>query len=459
MQPRGGEDERLQRARAVCVVGVALACALALSGCADSLAGMSLPSLPKIQDINPFAEKEVPLPGKRIAVIQQENISGNLAAADKPIALPVAQPNDNWSQPGGLPNNAPGHLALPATIKMAWTADVGTGSSFYGKLTASPIVYQGKVLTLDAAGKVTAFDVANGAVAWRVSTTPANEKEQEGFGGGLAADNGRIYAATGYGQVLALDARSGSKLWERGVGAPVRTSPTVADERVFAITTEGQLYCLSGSDGAELWTFRGMSSQASLLFNASPAVDGNIVVVPYPSGDLVALRVSDGQAVWSESLSRTRTASSLAAMSDAARPAVANGTVFAVGHAGRMVATVQKTGERLWSLTVPGIQTPWVAGETVFVVDTGAQLMAITRGDGKILWTTKLAGAKTWSGPVLAGGHLWLTSNKGHLVSVAPATGKVVTTQDLGAPIYIAPVVAGGRMFVITDKARLIAFH
>jgi outer membrane protein assembly factor BamB len=459
MQARSGAGglRRLERARAVRIVAVALACGLALSGCADSLAGMSLPSLPKIQDINPFAEKEVPLPGKRISVIQQENISSNLATADKPIVLPMAQQNANWSQPGGNASNAPGHLALAGVVKTIWSADAGTGSSFYGKLTASPIVYDGKVLTLDAAGKVTAFDAAGGSVAWRASITPANEKDQEGFGGGLAADNGRIYAATGYGQVVGLDARSGNRLWERGLDSPVRTSPTAAGERVFVVTTEGQLYCLSGSDGAELWTFRGMSSRASLLFNASPAVEGDIVVVPYPSGDVVALRIADGQPVWSESLSRTRTASSLTAMSDAARPAIDNGTVFAVGHAGRMVATVHKTGERLWSLTVPGIQAPWVAGDTVFVVDTGAQLMAITRGDGKILWTTKLAGAKTWSGPVLAGGHLWLTSNKGHLVSVDAATGKVATTQDLGGPIYIAPVVAGGRMFVFTDKARLIA--
>jgi outer membrane protein assembly factor BamB len=85
--------------------------------------------------------------------------------------------------------------------------------------------------------------------------------------------------------------------------------------------------------------------------------------------------------------------------------------------------------------------------------------MAITRGDGKIVWTTKLPGAKTWSGPVLAGGNLWLTSSKGHLVSVEAVTGRVLTTQDLGTPIFIAPVVAGGRMFVFTDKARLIALN
>jgi len=439
--------------------GGALLGALALAGCSDMFAGMSLPSLPKVDDINPWAEKPVPLPGKRVSVIQQENITTNLAAAERPVTLPPPRENASWSQPGGVANNAPGHLALASAVKNAWSAEAGKGSSFYGKLTASPIVYDNKVYTLDAAGKISAFSASGGSAIWQASTTPANEKDQEGFGGGLAADGGRIYAATGYGYLVAFDANSGQKLWEKNVESPVRTSPTAAAERVFAVTKEGIVYCLSGSDGAELWTFKGMGERASLLSNASPAVDGDIVVVPYPTGDLMALRVSNGQAVWSESLARSRTGSSMAAMADAARPVVDGGTVFAVGHGGRMVATAQRNGERLWSLTVPSIQAPWVAGEAVFVVDTGGQLMAITRRDGKILWTIKLPGASTWSGPVLAGNRLWLTSNKGHLVGVDASTGKVETTQDLGQPIYIAPVVAGGRMFVLTDKARLIALN
>jgi outer membrane protein assembly factor BamB len=439
-------------------VGAALSAVLILAGCSDLFVGMSLPSLPKLDDVNPFAEKPVPLPGKRVSVIQQENIGYDLANADRPVVLPQPYQNDAWSQPGGAANNALGHLALAGNVKSVWSADVGKGSSFYGKLTASPIVYQGKVYALDAAGKVSAYSTS-GELVWKASTAPASEKEQEGFGGGLAADGGRIYAATGYGYVVAFDAGNGRKLWEKNVESPVRTSPTAAAERVFAVTRDGRVYCLSGSDGTELWSFRGMEERASLLTNASPAVAGDLVIVPYPSGDVVALRISDGQAAWSESLARTRTGSSMAAMSDAARPAVDGGVVFAVGHGGRMVATSQKTGERLWSLTVPSLQAPWVAGDAVFVVDTSGQLMAITRRDGKIMWTTKLPGTHTWSGPVLAGGRLWLTSNKGHLIGVDATTGKVDASQDLGHPIYIAPVVAQGRMYVLTDKARLIAFN
>lgn len=422
-----------------------------VAGCGDSM--------PKLQDLNPFAEKEVPLPGKRIAVIQQENITSDVAAANRPINLPQPYANDSWSQPGGTANNAPGHLALNGALKSVWSASIGTGSSFYGKLTASPIVYDGKVFTIDAAGKVTALSTSGGSVAWRASTTPPNEKDQEGFGGGLAADGGRIYAATGFGVVVALDAKGGKKLWEKNLGSPLRASPTAANERVFVMTKEGQVFCLSGSDGTELWNFQGQSERASILVNSSPAVDGDMVVVPYPTGDVVALRVSNGQPAWSESLARTRTASSLTAMSDAARPVMNAGVVYAVGHAGRMVATSQKSGERLWSLTVAGIQPPSIAGDSVFVVDTSGQVMAITRNDGKIQWTTALSGGGTWSGPVLAGHRLWLTSSKGQLASVDANTGKVASTQDLGSPVFIAPVVAGGRMYVLTDNAKLIAFN
>lgn len=437
------------------VGGFAVTVSLVLGGCADSL-----PSLPKLSDLNPWAEKEVPLPGKRVPVMAEgSRVGSDLAPADRPITVSAMLQNDSWSQPGGTANNTPGHLSLGASIKSAWSADIGTGSSKYGKLTASPIVSGGKIFTLDAAGKVSAFG-AGGAAAWRVSVAPENEKNlQKGYGGGIAADGGRIYVATGYGTALALDPASGKKLWEKSIGAPIRTSPTASGDRVYFVTNTGELHALNGADGGEAWVYRGEPDKATFITNASPAVDGDTVLVPFTTGDVVALKASNGQAVWTESLARSRGGSALAAMSDAARPAVESGIVYAVGHAGRMIATSVRNGERLWSITVASIQQPWVAGESVFVVDTAGQITAITKRDGRIQWTAKLPGEGTWSGPVLAGNRLWATSSKGALVALEPTTGKVASTQDMGGPIYIAPVVAGNRMYILTDKARLIALN
>jgi outer membrane protein assembly factor BamB len=457
-------------------VAVGLTSAMLAAGCSGGSLP-SLPSLPKMSQLNPFSEKDPPLPGKRISVLpKKQSVPGELADATKPISLPEAVTNADWTQPGGVADNAMGHLVLSSAVRPTWSASAGQGSDKKGRVTASPIVFGGRVFVLDSNGTVSAFPLGGSSPSWRASLRPTlEEKEKPGFdfsfaaltggeegggyGGGLAVDEGRIYGASGHGAVVALDPATGKRLWEKNLGLPLRASPTAAAGKVFVVAIDGRTYCLSGVDGTELWSMRGLPQTASLILNVSPAVEGDLVVVPYPSGDLVALKISDGTPVWSESLSRTRSTSQLTSLSDAARPVISNGIVFAVGHAGRMVATKAATGERLWSMNVASTQMPWVAGDTVFVVDTSGKLFAVSRDQGKIRWTANLPGGAKWSGPTLASGKLWLASNTGQLVGVDAATGRVTTQQALGDPVYVAPVVAQNRMFVLTDDAKLIALN
>jgi outer membrane protein assembly factor BamB len=214
----------IRRARRAGLLALPLAAVL-LAGCAGEG-----PSLPKLSDINPFKEKQVPLPGKRVAIMaSQEKIPGELADGSQAIMLPPVKANDAWTQAGGQANNAPGNLALSGT-RSAWTGDAGTGSGKIGRVTSPPVVAGGYVYTLDADAQVTAFNVGSGGAAWRASLAPTIEKvaangnfsfsnmlslgggggnEGGGYGGGLAVDNGRLYGTSGYGGVIALDPASG----------------------------------------------------------------------------------------------------------------------------------------------------------------------------------------------------------------------------------------------------------
>lgn len=432
-----------------------------LAGCSTDGGGPSLPDLPKISELNPFAEKEKPLPGKRVAVLtEQDQLSANVETAiDGPPTLPEMVANASWSQPGGAPGNAPGHLSLEGGLKTVWSSDAGQGSSSSGRLTASPIVHDGRLYVLDAAGTVSSYGASGGGRAWAVSLTPETEDDEEGYGGGLAAEGDRVFAATGFGTAVALDARSGAKAWERKLGAPVRASPTVADGKLYVMTIEGRLFCLSAADGVELWSFRGVPQSASLFNNVSPAVAEDVVVATFPSGDVVALNPANGEPVWSDVLGASRVGSSIATLSDASRPVIEGNAVFAVGNAGRMIAVDRKSGARLWSLSVASIQTPYVAGDSVYVVDSSGRLSSITREAGTVRWSVKLPDDSTWSGPVLAGNRLWLVSRKGSLVGVDAATGKVAASRGLGARVMIAPVVAANRLFVLADDATVMAFN
>lgn len=433
---------------------VVIAAGLIGTGCS----GDSLPNLPKLNDLNPFVKKEPPLPGTRIAITSStDKVVGDLAPADRPLVIAPPRSFETWTQPGGTANNAPGHIAMGAGLKQAWSADAGEGSNRRGKVTASPIVADGRIYTLDAAAGVRAFSTG-GSQVWRTSLVPERRDGVEGYGGGLAYDAGRIYAATGFGDVVALDAATGKVVWQKNFGAPFRSSPTAAGDRVFVVANDGKLLCLSPVDGSELWAYRGVPGKTGIISNPSPAVADDLVIAPFTSGEVVAARIATGQVAWSENLSRTRLASGLTSLTDAARPVADNGIVYAIGHGGRMIAIRQRTGERVWGINLAGTQMPWVAGEAVYVADTNGQLAAVTQRDGKIAWTVKLPGGGTWSGPTLAGGLLWVVSSTGQLVGADPSTGRIASTLSVGSPVYIAPVAVNGRLYVLTDSARLIAY-
>jgi outer membrane protein assembly factor BamB len=228
---------------------------------------------------------------------------------------------------------------------------------------------------------------------------------------------------------------------------------------VFVVNSESELYCLKATDGSELWTQKGLPEGAAVLTSASPAVAGNLVYVPYPSGEITAIDVKNGQPKWTDSLAKGRINSSATAIGEAARPVVDGTTVFAMSRGGQLIATSKDKGDRLWTREVSGSQTPWVAGDTLFVVDTTGKLIALTRKDGKVRWVTSLPGDGRWSGPVLAGGRLWLASSEGLFVGVDAASGTIGMQTDLGSPVMITPIVAEGRLYVLTDKAKLIAMN
>lgn len=429
---------------------VAVLVAMSLAGCASSL--------PSIK--NPFKKDEVKLPGERIAVITDQNlVSVDPTVARKPISLPAPVANASWSDPGGNPANSLGHLALGNRVNKTWRVDIGTGSSSSGRLSAVPVVAGGKVFTLDAGGRVSAFSAASGSRLWSTSLTPKNEKRSEGFGGGLALDGGRLYVTTGYGTAVGINPEGGAVLWTQKIGEPVRSSPTAAGGKVYFVSTDSILHCLDGADGQELWTARGVPEPASLLSNVSPAVAQGLVVAAFPAGDIGAYQPGSGKASWHDSIARTSETTAAGILTDPGRPVVDRGVVFIGSHGGKMVATSQSTGQRLWTRNVTSTQMPWVAGDAVFVVDTTGKLMALSRADGKVRWLTELPGKARWNGPVLAGSQLWLVSADGSLVGVDARSGQIGTTTNLGTKVFISPVVAGGRMYILADNATLYAFN
>ncbi|HEX6375676.1 MAG TPA: PQQ-binding-like beta-propeller repeat protein [Allosphingosinicella sp.] len=411
-----------------------------------------------------------PTVGERISVLSQERVlEVDPALAGIAVTLPPAMPNAEWAQSGGNAAKSMVHVALGSSLGLAWRTGIGEGSSNRGQLAASPVVGDGKIFTIDTRAVVRAINPENGATLWQSQVRGPNAPEGALFGGGVAYDNGRIYATNGAGDAAALDAKTGGVIWTVRPGAPLRGAPTVANDNVYVVTQDNQLFALNPADGAIRWTGSGAVEIAGVLGAASPAAAQGTVVAGFSSGELNAYRYENGQNLWQDALARTSMSTSVTALSDIdADPVIDGGRVYAVGQGGRMVAIELITGQRVWEINVAGIATPWVAGDWIFVVTDQAQLLALSRTNGHIRWMTQLPlfrdakdkkGRIDWVGPILAGDRLILANSGGQILSVSPYDGSVQSTQETKMPVTLSPLVANNTLYVLHDNGQLTAWR
>jgi outer membrane protein assembly factor BamB len=411
-----------------------------------------------------------PLLGERLPVLTfEQGLEVDQALSSIPVALPPPFTNMDWAQAGGASAKSIQHLSLGEHLRKVWSTNVGEGDSKSRRIVASPIVIGSHVFTMDAAAVVTSLDTKSGRKTWSHELRRKGDKKNLAFGGGVGGADGKLYATTGFGIVVALDAESGNELWRKDIGAPLRGAPAIAGAHVYVMTQDNVLYALSADKGDEVWNAPAISENAGILGSAAPAISGDTLVVGYSSGELNALRAENGHVTWQDTLARTGRLTALSTLTDIdGSPVIDRGRVFAIGHGGRMVALELTTGERVWEKSIGGLSTPWVAGDYVFVVTTDSQLICLLRRDGKVRWMTELQhyekpgkkkGLVRWEGPLLASDRLILTSSNGYVISVSPYTGKILGAEKIGDGTYLSPIIANNTLYVMTQDAKLIAYR
>lgn len=412
--------------------------------------------------------EEPPLPGERVSVLRLEHsLSPDADVADVAVRLPKPWRNKTWPQAGGTANHALHHLEGAENPQRQWRISIGAGSDDELRLLASPVVAFEQIYTFDARSRVSAFDVATGNLVWRRNLTPKDE-EAGALGGGVAVADGVLYATTGYGYVHALDAGTGESLWQQRLSAPLRGAPTATAGRVIAITYDNRLFALSGQDGRVLWSHTGLPEDAGVIGSPSAAVDGDVVLAPYTSGELVALRLDNGRVVWSDQLIRSSRVTPLSSLSEIrGHPVIDRGLVIAVSHSGRLVAIELRSGRRVWDRDIGGIETPWVAGDFIYLVSSQSEVIAIARRSGRVKWIVQLPAFKNeeeredpihWSGPVLVSDRLILNGSNGQAIAISPYTGELLGRILLPGGSFIPPIVADGTIYFLTDDAQLLAY-
>ena len=120
---------------------------------------------------------------------------------------------------------------------------------------ASPAVDSGIVIVPYSSGEVIALRVENGREVWSDTLTSLRRTDPvtslAHVRGRPVIDRGRVFVIGNSGRMVAIDLRTGNRLWENTIGGI--HGPWVAGEFVFVVSNSSEVVCLSRRDGRVKW--------------------------------------------------------------------------------------------------------------------------------------------------------------------------------------------------------------
>ena len=417
-------------------------------------------------------EREVILPGERLDL--RAPLDGTAAPAPegaRAIALAPQQAVARWTHTNGTPEHRVRHPALGPVRGIAWAASIGVGDTRRHRITATPVVADGRVFTLDALAGVMAHDLS-GRALWRTSLTPPLEQPTDASGGGLAYDGGTLYVTTAFGQLAALDAATGAQRWVQRLGAAATGTPTVRDGLVYAVSRDGIGWAVETATGRVAWQIAGLPDAAGVVGPAGPAVSERLAVFPFGSGEILAAFREGGVPAWRSSVRGDRVGIAYAAFEDVTGDPVFadDGRIYVGNSTGRLTAIDALSGDRIWTAKEGAMGPPWPAGDSVFTVTDAAQLVRLDAADGSVIWAADLPGfvgerprrrkaVHAHYGPILAGGQILVASTDGLLRAFSPVDGRLAGAVAIPGGATTAPVIAGGTLYLVTREGQLLAYR
>lgn len=362
-------------------------------------------------------------------------------------------------------------IAGALQTKPLWTAKLGDGHQRLG-LRTHPAIEGERVFAVDDAGRVKAFNLSNGRLAWETQAV-----EMQSFGSrvrfwrkrivenGLtsspAVGNGLVVVGGRNGEVVALDADSGRERWRAQVSSEVIATPLITSDRVVVRSNDGRVFALDPADGARKWTFeRGLPS-LTVRGSGAPVAGQGVVYVGYDDGTVVVLRLEDGARGWEQTVADPEGRTELDRMADIdGEIQVGLSELYAVSYHDRTMAIAANNGRPLWTRDIGSYAGLALLSDRVAVADKGGVVWALDRSNGSALWKQDALARRWLTTPAVHGDYLVVGDVEGYLHWIRSGSGELAARARLDRSLILATpqVSADGILLAQSVEGKLAAY-
>lgn len=345
-------------------------------------------------------------------------------------------------------------FAATTQVQKLWSGSAGSGSGLTGA-RMSPAVVGDRLYVASVDGDIQALEATSGRRLWSV------EMKHMAWSGGPAANADMVVVGSLNGQVSAFSALDGSELWHVLLSSEIISAPAIGSNVIAVRAQDGRLYGLDPADGARRWVYEQTVPLLSLRGDSSPLIGNGFVFDGFDTGRLVAVRESDGATAWSQVLAAGEGRTEVERLADSDGQLVLdNGEIFATSYRGQIAAFNADSGRPSWGRDLSSYAGLAVSSAAVVVSDAEGNVWAFDRQSGANLW--KQAGLlHRWlSPPAIVGNYAVVGDLEGYVHWLNLTDGSFAARERIGkTAIESAPVVSGDVVFVESADGKLAAFR
>ncbi len=340
-----------------------------------------------------------------------------------------------------------------ATRKVDRLWSVGLGGAEHLRLALRPTVEDDVLYTASHKGEVTALSANNGRRLWLTKTKLA-------LSAGPEVANGMVVVGSSDGDVVALSAENGAELWRQSIAAEILARPLVVNDVVIVRTVNGRLEALSVTDGAIRWSLDETVPRLTLRGTAPPVLAGDRIIAGFDNGRVLAVDPRSGEVLWDTVVNAPSGRTELERLADIdAPPRVSGSDVFVVGFQGRMAMLALDSGQIWWARDASSYRGFAMDASALYLSNADGVVVAMRRADGAVLWEQDALKRRGITAPAIDGDAIVVADFEGFVHWLDKSTGEFIARHKTdGDRVTNAPVSNDAGVFVQTDAGRLVAF-
>lgn len=315
----------------------------------------------------------------------------------------------------------------------------------------TPVLTDQYVVQGNAVDGIVTYNRKTGSEVWRLTI-------ENGVEGGVELSGDNLYFGGGDGLLRSVSLKKGTVNWTVPMRAELLAPPTLENSLLFAQTGADVIYGLEAASGKLLWTYnRQVTGNLSVRATTRPVVAGDLLLVGFSDGFVVALRKRDGIVQWERKLGRGNR------FRDVDSTATVNGSkAYFASYDGQLVSLKIDSGEVIWQADLGGYLPVTLGSGTVadrlYLATADGRVVELDEATGKELRSLKLKrGIATQ--PLISKNLMIFGESEGAIRVVDVETFRTLAQYQTGDGLMATPFLDRPRseIWFISSAANLYA--